>query len=128
MTQWESLIKCRNHWQWLWITGSADKESYPPSEEWKYGCACCEQLHTDCYVCVLLGYAWSMAISDKAPCADEGSLYFNWLYAETPGERSYWAHQMVNACNKAIEDMILGGKGIPLPTESANCELNETMC
>ena len=32
MNNLQALIKCRNLWQWLAITGSYDKESYKPSK------------------------------------------------------------------------------------------------
>jgi len=94
----KSLYDCRNHWQWLWITGSSRKRSYEPSAKWKFRCACCESTN-NCEACQLVGYAWSHGcVSSK------DSFYTKWLMAETKEERQYYAHKMVMACNRAIEN------------------------
>ena len=92
-----ALYDCRNHWQWLWITGSRFKLSYKPSAKWKLGCACCESTGS-CEDCLLIGYAWSRGCGSS-----KDSLYRKWKIAETKEERQYYAHKMVTACNRAIE-------------------------
>ena len=119
MTKFESLIKCRNHWQWLAITGSPYKLSYEPSYGWMSACACCEyveNLNTSplCEgICPLMGYAWFETvptIGTDAPCLKPQSLYFRWRQAETLKELQLCAQKMVDACNRAIEDMIIKGE------------------
>ena len=41
MTELDALRKCRNHWQWLMITGNWYKDDYEPSDKWLDSCACC---------------------------------------------------------------------------------------
>ena len=113
----KSLYDCRNHWQWLWITGSSEKETYAPAKKWLFYCACCEYMdHTGngtnnegdyiCDACPLTGHAWQDDPNrGSAPCdgGNTGSYFFAWDTAETKEERRYFAHKMVQACNQAIE-------------------------
>ena len=115
-----TLYDCRNHWQWLEITGSIDKDSYEPSEQWEFNCACCEYLGHDtqgfningdyvCNDCLLTGYAWDRCASqNRAPCDISGtnSYYYGWKMVETKKTRRKYAHKMVMACNRAIEDIL----------------------
>ena len=115
-----ALYDCRNHWQWLEITGSANKEAYKPAKKWQFNCACCESMgHIEngtndegdyiCDACPLMGYAWQdNPYGESAPCDwhNTGSYYFAWHEAETKEERQYYAHKMVQACNRAIEDIL----------------------
>ena len=111
MTKFESLIKCRNHWQWLAITGSEDKRSYAPSLEWTACCACCEYTEQTTKqkgcegFCGLMGYAWEPCDWD-VPCLRPHSLYKQWYWSI---DKKLAAQKMVDACNRAIEDMIIGG-------------------
>ena len=112
-----SLYDCRNHWQWLEITGSSEKETYEPAKKWRFNCACCDYMkHSGdgtnakgdyiCDACPLTGYAWQVdPHSNTAPCdtLNTGSYFFAWYIAETKEKRQYFAHKMVQACNQAIE-------------------------
>ena len=100
-----ALYACRNHWSWLYITGDYHKESYIPSKSWDTGCACCQYVLFDrnlpCSKCILNGYAW------KDSCMDiNHSIYREWfrLDQSQKAERSLYAHKMVMACNRAIEN------------------------
>ena len=124
----EALYACRNHWSMLWITGSSYKLSYEPANSWPYGCACClfagafifdEKLgprygsnydSRDCSKCLLNGYAWEEA-RDGGCESDPDSFYDEWrCHYETDNHdlevRKFWAYKMVQACNRAIEDII----------------------
>ena len=110
MDKLEALIACRNHWQWLWITGDENKRTYKKSRRWLNGCACCDysydeaQDDVDCSKCPLNGYAWSSEIDFG--CEDAGdSFYYLWKTEDEPQD---WAKKMVDACNKSIEALILG--------------------
>ena len=93
-----TLFDCRNHWQWLWITGSWSKRSYEPSAKWSASCACCN--NTDiCENCPLVGYAWS-----RHCLSSKNSIFRKWQKAETKKTRIKYAHKMVQACNRAIEE------------------------
>ena len=111
MTKFESLIKCRNHWQWLAITGSDDKRSYEPSLLWEACCACCEYTEQNTKqescegFCGLMGYAWEPCDWDE-PCLRPHSLYLQWKQSD---DKKAAAQKMVDACNCAIEDIIIGG-------------------
>lgn len=94
-----ALYDCRNHWQWLWITGSSTKQSYEPSNKWIAGCACCQHDET-CEDCPLVGYAWSRH------CQNNNSYYWRWAIAKTKKTRRKYARKMVMACNRAIEDIL----------------------
>ena len=124
MNNLQALIKCRNLYQWLAITGDSNKESYKPSNRWSYNCAACMKAgstkysdgNRNCNNCVLLGYAWGGAYKVKCFCESNelDSYYelwhnnrFNHTYIN---ERKYYANRIVNACNKAIEDIIVYGK------------------
>lgn len=117
-----ALYDCRNHWQWLWITGTYYKKSYEPARKWKFNCALCEYMghegdgvnsngdydagHYVCDDCPLTGYAWDNDPDRRfAPCDIEGtnSCYHAWNNADHREERQYYAHKMVMACNRAIE-------------------------
>lgn len=108
----EALIACRNQWSLLYITGNMYKNIYIPSIDWDSDCACCEysktywRIHDTRYVCAqcpLMGYAWNLGcVSDKK------SLYNLWLYANNESARSYYAYRIVQACNRAIEDILIG--------------------
>ena len=119
MTKFESLIKCRNHWQWLAITGSDDKKSYEPSYGWMYACACCEytsklekyDMFWDCSKCPLTGYAWEKLERKTSFCDHDQDSYFKlWFQGSSKKERQFYAQKMVDACNRAIEDMIIKGE------------------
>ena len=96
----DALYACRNHWQWLWITGSKSKKSYEPATHWVAECACCDYVKycIDCIDCPLIGYAWPKG------CMTTGSFYIKWLYAKNKKTRVKYAHKMVMACNRAIEN------------------------
>lgn len=120
-TSLEALYACRNHWQWIWITKTNNKLSYPPANDWPFGCACClyagafikygpfqeyygvDSFDRNCDICPLNNYAWN--INDAVRCfceASDYSLYNNWktYYASED------AYKMVQACNRAIEDIL----------------------
>lgn len=117
-TKLEALFKCRNHWQWMWITGDSDKESYEPSREWHNTCACCEYTLgkdeewpelIDCTCCPLNGYAWGGAWS--VTCESSGTPYSEWFWCDGDSElnthyRKIHAKEMVEACNRAIESIL----------------------
>lgn len=121
MANFESVIKCRNHWQWLAITGSNDKKSYEPSLEWEQNCACCEYVSKlevydqfwDCSKCPLTGYAWEGVDRVTSYCDHDHDSYFKlWLHASSKKERQFYAQKMVDACNRAIEDIIIKGEEV----------------
>lgn len=114
-----ALIDCRNLWAWLAITGCSTKTSYPPAKSYAHECPCCEAagafnegiitntIHRDCKKCLLNGYAWNLTSHRNCFCEwDRNSLYKVWVIAGDL-ERQFWAMQMVQACDKAIEDWIL---------------------
>ena len=124
MNNLQALIKCRNIWQWLAITGNQYKYSYKPSKRWPYNCTACMKAgstkrsdkNRNCNNCVLLGYAWSDAVLSDIFCVNSKKYsyyrlwtnnYFNSTYID---KRKYYANCIVNACNKAIEDIIVYGK------------------
>ena len=95
-----ALYDCRNHWQWLWITGSGYKKSYEPATHWYAWCACCE--HTEhCTDCPLVGYAWLRNCNSS-----KNSFYRKWCRVKTKKTRRKYARKMVMACNRAIEDIL----------------------
>ena len=116
MDEFESLVACRNHWQWLWITGSVNKLSYPPASNWESLCACCEYVENegidvgfewdthenDCGEhCPLTGFAWASA------CVyDKTSPYHMWTDARKTEKLQHYAMMMVIGCNKAIEAIL----------------------
>ena len=120
-TPLEALYACRNHWSWLAITGSEYKSSYRPSRDWAFYCACCEYMRHRgngvnnsgkyiCNHCPLTGYAWDKSKDfETAPCDTYGtnSIYENWTNAEFTELWYKYALQMVQACNRAIEDILL---------------------
>lgn len=120
-TPLEALYACRNHWSWLAITGSDYKPSYEPSNDWIFHCACCEYMsHIGsgsnfdgeyvCNNCPLTGYAWNKTENfETAPCIVNytNSIYDNWTGACSKKHCTKYALQMVQACNRAIEDILL---------------------
>ena len=120
-TPLEALYACRNHWSWLAITGSNSKSTYKPSVIWDFNCACCEYLehigggiNDDgkyvCNNCPLTGYAWNRSEDfETAPCDTYGanSIYENWTSVDEQELCRKYALQMVQACNRAIEDILL---------------------
>ena len=125
MNNLQALIKCRNLWQWLVITGDDDKESYKPAKRWPYNCAACMKAGStkesnrkrNCDNCILLGYAWSNAVRNSVFCESnsEYSYYsyykvLEWIHHYEKKKHKYYANQIVNACNKAIEDILVYGK------------------
>ena len=106
----DALYACRNHWSWLYITGDYNKHSYTPSKSWDNKCACCQYIIIDrnltCSECLLNGYAW------KTGCMDShNSIFRKWfnLSLNQQEERIIYAYQMVQACNRAIEDILIKG-------------------
>lgn len=125
MTKFETLVACRNHWQWLAITGDDNKDTYEPAHNWLNWCACCEYIDPDdeddaCFDCPLNRIAWGdRARADFYSCyprtsevEEEGawSFYYDWHHAGTEEDRKDAAHNMVCACNVAIERMIANGE------------------
>lgn len=120
-TPLEALYACRNHWSWLAITGFHLKSNYKPSEDWVCYCACCEYVEHNsidssanagcvCNYCPLTGYAWNRAKNfETSPCILNytNSIYDNWIDADSQKHRIKYALQMVQACNRAIEDILL---------------------
>ena len=122
MTELETLYACRNHWQWLMITGNSNKNSYEISLKWEYRCICCEytllnyplieEKFWDCNMCPLTGFAW-IAFKDKIASfcdMDKDSFYYGWINSISEKDKIYWASRMVYACNLAIEAIILNNK------------------
>lgn len=123
MNKLQTLIKCRNLWAWLAITGSNDKCSYKPARRWAYACPCCMyagavikngehfEYNRNCNKCPLNDYAWSTGITRRIHCqVTHSSFYGGWRNAYLKEDRKYWAMRMVQACDRAIEDLILKGK------------------
>ena len=120
-TPLEALYACRNHWSWLWITGLDCKRSYSPATYWLGACACCEYVEHNsidysanieciCNYCPLTGYAWDRTENfETAPCVLDytNSIYDNWIWADSREHYTKYALQMVQACNRAIEDILL---------------------
>lgn len=120
-TPLEALYACRNHWSWLAITGSDYKPSYEPSNDWAFNCACCEYMgyrgndsnvngEYVCNYCLLTEYAWNRSWDfEPSPCDTiyNNSIYCNWISADSQKHRIKYALQMVQACNRAIEDILL---------------------
>lgn len=122
-TPLETLYACRNHWSWLAITGSACKPTYNPSKKWAFYCACCEYIRhkrngyngeeSICNYCPLTGYAWDRSDDfETVPCdsgctAITNSIYESWTIVKGKESRTKYALQMVQACNRAIEDILL---------------------
>ena len=121
-TKLEALYATRNHWHWLAITGSSDKRSYLPANNWPFVCACClyagadESLdypeeNRDCEECPLNGYAWGVLEEEDAEatsCTDgRWSYYRAWRESSLYELRRFYANRMVYACNLAIEAELL---------------------
>lgn len=117
-----ALYNCRNHWQWMQITGSAHKEDYAPSREWADNCACCElsrhnyKTNEDeedskscCDFCPLSGFAWPYGYLQ---CAFGGfeSPYQRWSMGTAEKKLKFYAGRMVYYCNVAIEAYLMEGK------------------
>lgn len=110
-SRWQAIIKTRNHYGWLAITGDENKESYAPATKAGMNCCfCCEFCRGNggCNNCPLNGYAWEQ--SNNVQCVGRNSVYKMWGKAKTKEDRQYWAMQMVRACDKALEDLILKGE------------------
>ena len=111
-TELEALIACRNHWQFMEISGSDSKSSYNPAKGWDNNCACCSfvGLHNriktidGCNLCPLSGYAWGQASYN---CDMDGSYFRKWAISSTIEQRRFWANRMIYACNQAIENYLL---------------------
>lgn len=126
MNKIEALLKTRNHWYILEITGDYDKGIYGPAYDWMHECACCQFVHTltdvypgynedpeqnSAYVpacsafCPLTGYAW-----DELGCLDPNSPYEIWsdvLNDYSPSKiekRRKYAREMLYYINLAITD------------------------
>lgn len=122
MNKFETLIACRNHWQWMVITGSHRKQDYVPAQDWPFACVCCFYAGAsfylvdgtvctddrDCNDCPLLGYAWEPS-DDKndTPCDNNGIFSMWWDYKFNREIARKYAQQMVDACNRAIEDYLI---------------------
>ena len=113
----EALIQCRNHWQWLWITGGR-KDSYIEAYKWKHSCACCEYTSNieeytvfyDCNKCPLTGFAWDSlgeVLCSFCDRSEANSVYDEWKDSENMSCKKKWAKAMVDACNRAIESYII---------------------
>lgn len=65
--------------------------------------------HAVCFDCPLIGYAWSGEFGGEDFFCESGkeSLFEIWKSCPVE-ENSYWASRMVWACNKAIEDILIG--------------------
>ena len=117
-----ALVETRNHWSWLAITGYQHKYTYVPARQWPFLCRCCEYsgatlededtyrhpVHRDCNLCPLLNYAWfNNSEYEGLPCLNiDSSLYEAWKLL---GEHKHYAELMVQACNRAIEDLLIQG-------------------
>jgi len=112
-SRWQAIIKTRNHYGWLAITGGKDKESYAPATKAGVNCCfCCEFCcgNGGCDNCPLNGYAWEQDDNVVQCHNDPDSIYKKWHRAKTKEDRQYWAMRMVRACDKALEDLILKGE------------------
>lgn len=128
MNKMQALIKCKNLWSYLAITGSFQKSDYKPARKWAFECPCCMQAgavmpyhlgaddsNRDCRKCILNGYAWKAATEPKQTMClyDEESYFYLWDNSRTKRKRRYYAMQIVQACNRAIEDLLVHGKLCP---------------
>lgn len=106
-TKFEALIACRNHWQFMEITGSRNNHAYAPAENWYLFSAACEwdrYFRSDCENCILRGYAWEDFCDN--PC----SLWSKWAEPTGTKHTKFYANRMVYACNQAIEGYLLNEK------------------
>ena len=121
MNKLQALIKCRNLWSYMAITGSDLKSDYKPARRWAFHCLCCVKagatriagfIPRDCRKCILNGYAWkSTNRKCGLPCEYDPNSYFDlWDKCTDPTKRKYYALRMVYACNQAIEDLLIHGK------------------
>lgn len=123
LTKRQTLEICRELWMWLYETGSELKKSW---HGWmKYGlmdtnCPCCEYAISKkiegakrgrCVICPLSNYAWTKSVV-RGYCTsmDGTSFYRLWMFdtsdeVERSVVRSYWAAWMVDACDRALEDL-----------------------
>ena len=120
-TPLEALYSCRNHWSWLAITGANIKSDYEPSKDWSFHCACCEYMgHKGsgrnyyvkyvCNHCPLTSYAWSRLNNFEIMLCESprtSSIYYEWSGENSQEFRIKYALQMVQACNRAIEGILL---------------------
>ena len=109
------------------ITGSSQKTDYKPARRWAYQCPCCMKAGAtltylgensdsrDCTKCILNGYAWDHPIKyNQEMCYCDSNSYFKqWDNSRPRHERQYWAMRMVQACNRAIEDLLVHGRLCP---------------
>ena len=125
MNKMQALIKCRNLWSYMAITGSRQKTDYKPARRWAFQCPCCMKAgatltylgenadNRDCTKCILNGYAWGHAVNySQIICYRDNSSYFKQWDECTLSriDRIHWAKRMVQACNRAIEDLIVLGR------------------
>lgn len=123
MNKFQTLIKCRNLWAYMAITGSGDKEDYKPARRWAFECPCCmyagaikiqnesRDENRDCNKCILNNYAWDITYTKRMHCVyAQNSFYSKWETREHILDRQYWAMRMVQACDKAIENYIINKK------------------
>lgn len=126
MNKIEALIKTRNHWYILEITGDYNKGVYEPAGVWEYECACCQFVwdkaalfpgysedhkQNSGYVpacstfCPLTGYAWG-----EEGCISANSPYNKWsdvpcnYFTHNIEERRKYAREMLYYINLAITD------------------------
>jgi hypothetical protein len=116
----ETLIKCRDHWQWLADNPDKEKTEWPGLDPGiQDECYCCEYaehrrreedlFHSQmCQLCPLLGIAWGSKTDYKWPgCVnDRNSFYYKWSRANDSGRlkhKKLWAQRIADACTKALK-------------------------
>ena len=126
MNKIEALIKTRNHWYILEITGDYDKGIYGPAYDWEHKCACCQFVYDTTKIypgyegdpskdldyipecsafCPLTGYAWG-----ENGCLNPNSPYSKWENGPNNydhhniEERRKYAREMLYYINLAITD------------------------
>ena len=125
MNKMQALIKCRNLWSYMAITGLSQKTDYKPARRWAFQCPCCMKAGAtltylgensdsrDCTKCILNGYAWGHPIKySYVMCYYDSNSYFKQWDSDVNSDitRKYWAMRMVQACNRAIEDLLVHGR------------------
>ena len=105
----EILINCKKQWEYLALTGSANKEDYFLENALNVPacrCYCCEFFLCNpcCDACPLIGYAWGITGAPVSCEKSECSCYCEWWESKSIEDRKFWASKMVVACDSAIRD------------------------
>ena len=101
ITKKQALTEGLKLWTILAQTGGSEKKDVPgPWQRYMNRCPCCEYAKPGCEQCLVM---WLGVTKKFSHCCYDGSPYKEWQRAETVKERKFFAQQVADLHEEALD-------------------------